>query len=75
MRFKDYWHNVRRVGDLIPCGCGAPTKPGVVLDPFMGAGTTAVVAESLHRDWLGIELSSDYRDLAMTRIEGARSGG
>jgi site-specific DNA-methyltransferase (adenine-specific) len=75
MRFKDYWHNVRQVGDLIPCGCGSPTKPGIVLDPFMGAGTTAVVAESFHRDWLGIELSSDYRDLAMTRIERARSGG
>ena len=75
MRFKGYWHNVRRIGELVPCGCGVETKPGIVLDPFMGAGTTAVVAEKLHRDWLGIELSPEYRNLAMSRIDGASSGG
>jgi site-specific DNA-methyltransferase (adenine-specific) len=75
MRTKGNWHNVRRIGQLIPCGCEVPTKPGIVLDPFMGAGTTAVVAEQLGRDWLGIELSAEYRDLAMERIEKARGRG
>ena len=31
-----------------------------MLDPFMGSGTTAVVAESLGRDWLGIELNPQF---------------
>jgi DNA modification methylase len=63
---------VREVGDLVPCSCGAATVPGVVLDPFMGAGTVGVVAERLGRDWLGIEINPEYRDLALRRIEAAR---
>jgi DNA modification methylase len=55
------------------CTCGAPWRPGLVLDPFMGAGTVAVAAESLGRDWLGIELNPDYATLAMERIEEARA--
>jgi hypothetical protein len=72
MRFKDRWHTVRQVGELVPCGCGAPTVPGVVLDPFMGAGTVGLVAEDLHRDWLGVEISPEFRELAIERIEQAR---
>lgn len=56
------------------CHCGAPSEPGVVLDPFFGAGTTGVAAEQLGRDWLGIELNPDYASLAETRIEQARAG-
>jgi DNA modification methylase len=41
---------------------------GVVLDPFIGAGTTAVAAARLSRDWVGIELSARYRTLALNRI-------
>jgi DNA modification methylase len=44
-----------------------------VLDPFMGSGTTAVVAESLGRDWLGIELKPDYVELAFGRIATSRA--
>lgn len=72
MRFKDRWHTVREVGELIPCGCQASIVPGVVLDPFMGAGTVGVVAEQLGRDWLGVEISPEYCDLAMRRIDKAR---
>lgn len=50
---------------------GCPTD-GVVLDPFMGAGTTAVAAEQLGRDWLGIELNPDFAAMANERIERAR---
>jgi len=58
---------------LLPdCGCRASWKPGVVLDPFMGAGTVAVAALAHGRDWLGIELSGEYAQLALQRIERAR---
>lgn len=46
---------------------------GRVLDPFMGAGTTAVAAEALGRNWLGIELNPDFAALAEGRIAEARA--
>jgi site-specific DNA-methyltransferase (adenine-specific) len=54
------------------CRCKAPWRPGLVLDPFMGSGTTAVVAERLGRDWLGIDIKPDYAELATRRIEAER---
>lgn len=54
------------------CDCRAPSEPGIVLDPFIGSGTTAVAAESLDRDWLGIELNPDFAALARQRIADAR---
>ncbi len=74
MRFADRWHTVRQSGELIPCRCNAPTVPGVVLDPFFGAGTSGLVAQEYGRDWIGIELNDDYTDLAEARIEAARRG-
>ncbi len=72
MRTGDRWRAVREVGDLIPCSCKTSTVPGVVLDPFMGSGTVGLVAEQLKRDWLGIELNPEYRNLALQRIKEAR---
>lgn len=63
---------LRKLGELQRCSCFAPSRPGVVLDPFCGSGTVGVVAERLGRDWLGIELNPAYRDLAWRRIESAR---
>jgi site-specific DNA-methyltransferase (adenine-specific) len=54
---------------LIPCGCGAATRPGLVLDPFMGSGTVALVAREHGRDWLGIELNAGYVQLTRERLE------
>ncbi len=48
-------------------------QPGLVLDPFMGAGTVGVVAERLGRRWLGIELSEEFVGLAEQRIAAARA--
>lgn len=46
------------------------TKPNdLVVDPFLGSGTTAVVAHKLHRRWLGIETSPDYVALAYKRVQ------
>jgi DNA modification methylase len=55
---------------LVPCGCGGSTRPGLVLDPFLGSGTTASVARAYGRDWLGIELNPAYVALTKHRMEG-----
>lgn len=61
------------VGELEPtCMCGADGVPGVVLDPFMGTGTTALAAEKHGRDWIGIELNPTYAEMSMERIAAAR---
>ena len=44
-------------------------KNDIVLDPFMGSGTTAVAAETLNRRWIGIELSENYTNIAKERIK------
>lgn len=43
----------------------------LVIDPFLGSGTTAVVAQRLQRRWIGIEASPDYVALAQKRINKA----
>jgi modification methylase len=45
------------------------TNAKIVLDPFMGSGTTAIVAMGLKRNYVGIELSPDYCEMAEKRIE------
>ena len=52
-----------------PIKAGCP-QGGIVLDPFFGAGTTGVVAKKLGRDYLGIELNSEYIKLAERRLKG-----
>jgi site-specific DNA-methyltransferase (adenine-specific) len=54
---------------LVRCECGASTRPGLVLDPFMGSGTVALVARRYGRDWLGIELNPEYVRLIRKRLE------
>jgi DNA modification methylase len=79
---RDHGSNVYRDGHLPgnnetetigwrpTCSCDpvAPV-PGTVLDPFLGAGTTALVADQLQRDAVGIELSHTYAAMARKRIE------
>ena len=42
-----------------------------VLDPFMGSGTTGVVAKRAERSFIGIELDNNYFEIAQKRIQGA----
>lgn len=80
-RCRSPWRRsvIRRLGHLAvrgelhaSCSCPAVADPGVVLDPFIGSGTTAVCAEQLGRNWLGIELNPAFARLATVRIEAAR---
>jgi DNA methylase len=50
------------------CDCGADVMPCVVLDPFMGSGTTALVARAHGRRSIGVELSPEYARLAADRL-------
>lgn len=43
-------------------------KDGVVLDPFMGSGTTAIVAKKLQRKYIGFEINSKYCKYAKERL-------
>lgn len=52
---------------FVACGCYAPTRHGIVLDPFAGSGTTLKVAGELWRDALGIELHPGFVALARER--------
>jgi DNA modification methylase len=58
----------RTLGFAPSCGHDAPHVPGVVLDPFAGAGTTGMVALRHGRSFVGCELSADYVRLARDRI-------
>lgn len=56
--------------DLIePCILAGCPEGGVVLDPFLGSGTTAVVALKHGRKAIGLELNPDYVDIAVERIK------
>ena len=44
-------------------------KGDLIIDPFMGSGTTGVVSKSLGRDFIGIELEEGYFNIATQRIE------
>ena len=50
----------------IKAGC---PEDGVVLDPFMGSGTTAIVSRKLNRNYVGFEINKDYVRLAENRIK------
>ena len=52
----------------LPQRCIACTDAKIILDPFIGSGTTAVAAKMLGRDWIGIERSEMYCDMANKRI-------
>lgn len=55
-------------GLVRPCILAGCPEGGTVLDPFMGSGTTGVVAKRLRRNFMGIEISREYCAMAADRI-------
>lgn len=81
---SDVWYDVHRIKhkrDRDAHPCQLPIKllerviqissnPGdLVLDPFLGTGTTAIVAKTLGRHFIGIDIDNKYRDIALARLE------
>ena len=52
-----------------PCVIAGSREGGIILDPFMGSGTTAVVAKKFNRGFIGIELNPEYAEMARRRLE------
>ncbi len=63
--------NIVLKGFQASCQCGAGEVPGIVLDPFMGAGTTALVAKQHGRHYIGCDLNPEYVRMATLRVEGS----
>ena len=51
---------------MIECFC---PPDGVVLDPFNGSGTTVVAAKSCGRNYIGVDISEEYIEIARKRLE------
>ena len=63
-------HSTVKPVDLMRYLCKLTRTPtgGVVLDPFMGSGTTGIACVLEHRDFIGIELNAEYAEIARKRI-------
>ena len=67
LRYKQKKIESKTIG-WTDCGCNAGWTSGVVLDPFVGAGTTALVAKQLGRHFIGIDINSEYIKIAKKRL-------
>lgn len=62
-------HSTQKPSELLDRVIRSSTNRGdLVLDPFLGSGTTAAVAKKLGRNYIGVERDQGYVDLAVARI-------
>lgn len=54
----------------LPYRCIESTNAEIILDPFSGSGTTAIAAKQLNRNYIGIDVSPDYCEMAQARLDG-----
>jgi DNA modification methylase len=66
--FKDMYSTTHQTIGWSDCGCNAGWIAGVILDPFIGSGTTGLVAKKLGRSYSGIELNPEYKKMADKRL-------
>lgn len=57
---------IKLMAYLIQLGC---SPDGIVLDPFVGSGTTCIAAKMLNRKWIGIEVNREYINIASARLD------
>ncbi len=67
---KEYPHPTIKPLNIIRNLIANSSKPGdIILDPFMGSGTTAVACMELRRKYIGYEINQDYFEVAQKRIQ------
>lgn len=54
---------------IVDCIKAGSPRGGIILDPFMGSGTTALVARKLDRNFIGLELNPEYIAMAEARLQ------
>ena len=57
--FREFTFAKRKSNGWTNCGCGGPFRPGIVLDPFMGTGTTLRAAQAVGRSGIGVDLARE----------------
>lgn len=67
--YKDRYISNTNSKEILGCKCNAGYQKGIVLDPFMGSGTTALVAKKLGLNYIGFELNPDYIKIAQKRLK------
>jgi len=63
------WESIHRTVGWTKCECDAGFRPGIVLDPFCGSGTTLYVAQQLGRYWIGIDIKPEYVEMSKRRVQ------
>jgi DNA modification methylase len=66
---QEYEHPTQKPVYLMEMLIGWSVKDGIICDPFLGSGTTAVAAERLNKKWIGCEIMPEYYEVAKRRIE------
>lgn len=70
--FREFTFAKRETVGWTDCGCGAPFRPGIVLDPFMGTGTTLKVARDMRRSAIGVDLAQETESLGSSQSVGKK---
>lgn len=76
-KFGDVWQITQEKGSWHPAPfpeelahrCALSTNGNVILDPFIGSGTTAVAAKKLSKDYIEIDISQNYCTQAEQRLQ------
>lgn len=58
--FREFTFAKRKSNGWTDCGCDGPFRPGIVLDPFMGTGTTLRAAQAVGRSGIGVDLAQEH---------------
>jgi site-specific DNA-methyltransferase (adenine-specific)/modification methylase len=75
VKFKEKYHGATFPEELVEIIIQNFTKEGdLVYDPFMGTGTTALVAKKMKRNYIGSEISKEYFNLASERLNNFKNG-
>ena len=67
IRYHPYQKDLKYVEKIVET---ISNSSNLILDPFLGSGTTAVACENLNRRWIGIEIEEKYCEITKKRIQG-----